>query len=106
MNAHATQCPSDAVLSDFGLGKLDAARAETVARHVESCPDCQRRVSSVSGGSVEGRPRLADNPAPKRGRTYVPGESLANSANSTDGSLEDGPPRPSRNVAVSESVTG
>jgi serine/threonine protein kinase len=101
MSAIKTSCPPEAVLSDFGLGKLDAASAETVSRHIETCADCRQRVAGVSGDSFVGRLRQAGVAAqPKRERTYVPGESLANAANSTDGSSlrEDGLPRPSRTV--------
>jgi serine/threonine protein kinase len=92
-----TQCPPDAVLSDFGLGKLDAASAETVSRHIETCATCRTRVAGISADSFVGRLQKAGGAAqPKRERTYVPGESLVNSANSTDGSsMEDGLPRPS-----------
>ena len=89
------------MLSDFGLGKLDAASAETVGRHIETCDACRQRVAGISGDSFVGRLRQAGGaaqPAARRERTYVPGESLANMANSTDGSSvrEDGLPRPSR----------
>jgi serine/threonine protein kinase len=87
MTAINTQCPSEAVLNDFGLGKLDAASAETVSRHIEICATCRTRVAGISGDSFVGRLRKAEDAAqPKRERTYVPGESLANAANSTDGS--------------------
>ncbi|HET6881219.1 MAG TPA: family 16 glycoside hydrolase, partial [Pirellulales bacterium] len=100
MNLLDTKCPPDSVLSDFGLGKLDAAQADTIGRHIETCADCRQRVAGISGDSFVGRLRHADAVQPKdrRERTYVPGESLANAGNSTDGSLEDGLPRPSRNV--------
>jgi serine/threonine protein kinase/formylglycine-generating enzyme required for sulfatase activity/WD40 repeat protein len=98
---NATQCPPESVLSDFGLGKLDAANAETISKHIETCADCRRRVAGVSGDSFVGRLRQAGGAAPpaaRRERTYVPGESLSNAANSTDGA-EDGLPRPSRSIA-------
>ncbi|HET6884539.1 MAG TPA: protein kinase [Pirellulales bacterium] len=99
MTAINTQCPPESVLSDFGLGKLDAASAETISRHIETCADCCRRVADISGDSFVGRLRQVGHPpAGRRERTYVPGDSLANAANSTDGSTvrEDGLPRPSR----------
>ncbi|HEV3345251.1 MAG TPA: protein kinase [Pirellulales bacterium] len=88
MTAQSVTCPPDAVLNDFGLGKLDAARVETISRHLETCADCQQRVASLPGDSFVGRLRQADGAAPpkKREGTYVPGESLANAASSTDGS--------------------
>src|SRR5690348_4158276 len=99
MAVQSVTCPPESVLSDFGLGKLDPARAETVSRHIETCADCQQRVAGLPSDSFVGRLQKAGAAAqpPKRERTYVPGESLANSANSTDGtSAEDGLPRPSR----------
>jgi hypothetical protein len=101
MTALNTTCPPESMLSDFGLGKLDAANAETISKHIETCADCRRRVAGVSGDSFVGRLREAGGAAPpaaRRERTFVPGESLANAANSTDGA-EDGLPRPSRSIA-------
>jgi serine/threonine protein kinase len=51
MTAQTTKCPSEPMLRDFGLGKLDAASAETVSLHIETCPDCRQRVAGVSGDS-------------------------------------------------------
>ena len=104
MSAIHTQCPPESILSDFGLGKLDATSAETVSQHLETCGDCRQRVASLSGDSFVGRLRQvgsAAKPDAKRERTYVPGESLANAASSTDGSSvresrRAGIPRPSR----------
>jgi formylglycine-generating enzyme required for sulfatase activity/serine/threonine protein kinase len=100
--ANATQCPTESVLADFGLGELDASSAETVSRHIETCAECRQRVAGVTGDSFVGRLKQADNgvQSVKRERTYVPGESLANAANSTDGSSvkEHGLPRPSRTI--------
>ncbi|HVA50719.1 MAG TPA: zf-HC2 domain-containing protein [Pirellulales bacterium] len=56
---NATQCPFDSLLTDFGLGKLDAVGAEMVSRHLESCADCRQRVASLSGDSFVGRSRQA-----------------------------------------------
>jgi hypothetical protein len=101
MTVRDATCPPESVLSDFGLGKLDAASADSVSQHIETCGDCRRRVASLSGDSFVGRLRQAGGAAQgaaQRQRTYVPGESMANTASSTDGSLgpEDGLPRPSR----------
>src|SRR5487761_1354918 len=100
MTTTSTRCPPESVLSAFGLGKLDAASAETVSQHLETCADCRQRLAAISADSFVGRLRDAGGavqPAVQRERTYVPGESLANAANSTDGSSlrEDGPPGPS-----------
>ena len=89
MNALKTGCPPESLLADFGLGKLDATRADTISQHLETCADCRQRVAGISGDSFVGRLREAGGagqPAVQRERTYVPGESLANAANSTDGS--------------------
>jgi formylglycine-generating enzyme required for sulfatase activity/serine/threonine protein kinase len=89
MTAQSLTCPPESVLSDFGLGKLDGASAETVSQHMETCADCRQRVAGLSGDSFVGRLRQAGGaaqPAAQRQRTYVPGESLANAASSTDGS--------------------
>ncbi|HVC98202.1 MAG TPA: protein kinase [Pirellulales bacterium] len=111
MSALKTTCPPESLLSDFGLGKLDAAGAETISQHIETCADCRQRVAGISGDTFVGRLRQAGGaaqPAARRERTYVPGESLANAANSTDGSSarEDGVPRPSRSVGDGEKRDG
>ncbi|MGH7134640.1 MAG: zf-HC2 domain-containing protein [Pirellulales bacterium] len=82
MNTVNSRCPPESILSDFGLGKLDAASAETVSRHLETCADCRKRVASVSGDSFVGRLRQAGGAAQpaRRAGTYVPGESLGNAA--------------------------
>ena len=106
MTAQHATCPPEAALADFGLGKLDAASAESVSQHLETCADCRQRVASLSGDSFVGRLREARPKAAamRRERTFVPGESreqgsgfggqgitsgesLANAANSTDGSM-------------------
>ncbi|HEX7449095.1 MAG TPA: family 16 glycoside hydrolase [Pirellulales bacterium] len=104
MNALEATCPPASVLSDFGLGKLDVASAETVIRHLETCADCRGRAANLPGDSFVDRLRDAGGASQegfRRERTFVPGESLANAANSTDGSSvkEDGLPGPSRSIA-------
>jgi serine/threonine protein kinase/formylglycine-generating enzyme required for sulfatase activity len=99
MNAQSVTCPSGSMLTDFSLGKLDVAQAETISQHLETCAECRQRVAGVTGDSFVERLKQAGNPpSVRRERTYVPGESLANVANSTDGSSvnEDGLSRPSR----------
>src|SRR5271155_2324792 len=49
--------PSDQTLSAYGLGKLDDASAGSVNKHLESCPDCRRRVAEISSDSFLGRLR-------------------------------------------------
>ena len=103
MNApNATQCPPESMLSDFGLGKLDAANAETVSQHLETCADCRQRVASLSGDSFANRLRgVADGAVPDRiEHTFVGGDSASNAAHSSETPYgnrpEDGLPRPSR----------
>ena len=59
MVAHPTSHPTDKTLSSYGLGKLDDASAEAVNQHLESCPDCRRRVAELSSDSFLGRIRDA-----------------------------------------------
>jgi serine/threonine protein kinase len=49
--------PNDQKLQSFGLGKLDDASAESVSKHLETCPDCQSRVAEVSSDSFLARLR-------------------------------------------------
>ena len=49
MNVEAASCPSQTLLAEFGLGKLDATISSTVLQHIETCHDCRRFVASVSG---------------------------------------------------------
>ncbi len=68
MNAPQALHPTDQTLSSYGMGKLDDASAESVNQHLESCPDCRRRVAELSSDSFLGRLRGAqgrpDSPAP------------------------------------------
>jgi formylglycine-generating enzyme required for sulfatase activity/serine/threonine protein kinase len=57
MGAAAAVHPTDPTLQAYGLGKLDDASAESVNKHLESCPDCQRRVAEMSSDSFLGRLR-------------------------------------------------
>ncbi len=49
MNAQVTHCPAKDRLAAFGRGKLDAAKSETVSRHLQTCAECRQFVASVSG---------------------------------------------------------
>jgi hypothetical protein len=51
MGTTAAVHPTDQTLQAYGLGKLDESTAELVNRHLESCPDCQRRVAELSSDS-------------------------------------------------------
>lgn len=114
MSATHAQCPSYAVLTDFGLGKLDAVSADTISQHLEACANCQQRVASISGDTFVERLREADakgKHAPRRESAYVPGESLANVTKSADGSLAKdsrptGSPSPSGTVDEREKRDG
>jgi hypothetical protein len=57
MGATAAVHPTDPTLLAYGLGKLDDASADSVNKHLESCPDCQRRVAEMSSDSFLGRLR-------------------------------------------------
>ena len=59
MAAHPTSHPTEKTLSSYGLGKLDDASAEAVNQHLESCPECRRRVAELSSDSFLGRLRDA-----------------------------------------------
>jgi formylglycine-generating enzyme required for sulfatase activity/serine/threonine protein kinase len=74
-------CPPESMLSDFGLGKLDAANAETVSQHLETCDDCRQRVANLSGDSFVNRLRGLPDDAGRPGRiehTFIAGESASN----------------------------
>jgi hypothetical protein len=52
--------PPDQTLCSYGLGKLDADAAESVNKHLESCPECRCRVAELSSDSFLGRLREAN----------------------------------------------
>src|SRR4051794_26204022 len=78
-----SQHPSDPVLKSYGLGKLDNNSAEAVGSHLESCPECRRRVGELSGDSFLGRPRDAHEPAGGPG----PSSSSARAGRETTGAF-------------------
>jgi serine/threonine protein kinase/formylglycine-generating enzyme required for sulfatase activity len=51
--------PTDQVLSDFGLGRLDDQTAESVHQHLEECPGCRLRVAELSSDGFLDRLRGA-----------------------------------------------
>ena len=57
MGATAAVHPNDSTLQAYGLGKLDDNSAESVNKHLSSCPECQRRVAEMSSDSFLGRLR-------------------------------------------------
>ena len=44
-------CPEQDVLRDFALGKLGGAPWESMAEHVEGCPNCQDRLAGLDRSS-------------------------------------------------------
>lgn len=78
--APAALHPPDERLVAFGLGLLDDPAAAGVARHLDECPICKRRVAELPADSFVGRMRDAVGP---RADTSRPDESVT-----------DGPPRP------------
>ena len=76
MDAPTKLHPTDQTLSSYGLGKLDAASAEAVNRHVESCPGCRNRFAALSSDSFLGRPHAAQ----VKGRSDSPASRIASTA--------------------------
>jgi Protein kinase domain/PEGA domain/Putative zinc-finger len=70
MNAQPAVHPADQTLHAYGLGQLDDSSSESVSKHLESCPDCRRRVAEVSSDSFLGRLRDA-KPQPDSFRPAV-----------------------------------
>jgi serine/threonine protein kinase len=71
MTAINTQCPPASLLADFGLGKLDAASAETISQHLETCADCRQHVARLSGDSFVDLLREAHDPANAESRSLA-----------------------------------
>jgi serine/threonine protein kinase len=76
MDAPAKLHPTDQTLSSYGLGKLDAASAETVNQHLESCPGCRNRIAALSSESLLGRFHAAQ----VKGRSDSPASRIASTA--------------------------
>ncbi len=76
--ADAIRHPSAQELSDFGLGRLPAAAAATVADHLEICPACQQAVAELPPDSFLGKVRAAQpGPASVSGSRSAPGAETA-----------------------------
>ena len=63
--------PSPETLQAFGLGKLDDFSTEPVLRHLETCPECRRCVTDLTGDSFLGHfrsARSADTTIPQTNR--------------------------------------
>jgi hypothetical protein len=67
---------------DYGM--LDAASAETVCKHLDTCADCRQRGAGLPGDSFVGQLRRAGTIRRQDG--FVPGETLAPASSSTDAS--------------------
>ena len=61
MDAPEATHPTDQVLRDRGLGRLDDRSAESLNRHLDSCPDRRRCAAALSG--MEDGPAPATRPA-------------------------------------------
>ena len=59
MDAHPSPHPTAETLEAYGLGTLDDALAEEVARHLEDCPACRRHVAEAAPDSFLGRLQAA-----------------------------------------------
>ncbi len=59
--------PSLQELSDFGLGRLSAEAATTIAGHLETCPACQQAVAELPPDSFLGKVQAA-----KPGQSSMP----------------------------------
>jgi serine/threonine protein kinase len=58
-------CPSEGLLEDFGLGRLEVGSSETIGLHLETCVECRKFVANLSGDDFLGRLRRAQAPAPE-----------------------------------------
>src|SRR5262249_42732495 len=94
MDAPASLHPTDQTLSSYGLGKLDDGSAAAVDRHRETCADCRRRVSELSGDSFLSRLRQARprSETPASGTTPSPGQRATTGAWPADASVSSTPP--------------
>ena len=77
MGTAAIVHPTDQTLHFNGLGKLDDVSSESVSKHLESCPDCQRRVAEMSSDSFLGRLQKArGSPCEVSSTTPGPADSI------------------------------
>src|SRR5262245_27689873 len=71
MDADLSPHPTPEVLNAYGLGRLDEALAEAVARHLEDCPECRQRVAEAAPDTFLDRLRDAqarpEPPSPGEG---------------------------------------
>ncbi len=92
MNAKSSTCPSDEMLADYGLGKIDSAGSKSIHQHLETCVECRQVVANLSGDSFVNRLREAHaqslgslaNAPPIRADTSATGESVSDLAASSE----------------------
>jgi hypothetical protein len=89
MDARETRHPADQALHAYGLGKLDNTIAESVNKHLASCPTCRSRVAELTSDTFLGRLRDAQG-RPDSSAPVV--SSLAGLSMMTDGSSSTAPP--------------
>jgi serine/threonine protein kinase len=74
MPARSAICPSSETLQAFAFGKLsDTVTSDTIVQHLETCVDCRKKVTGLSGDDFLQRLRGALQPA----GTAVPGTSAS-----------------------------
>src|SRR4051812_1268758 len=57
--------PSDVMLRDFSLGKLNDEAATRLMDHLECCADCRNRAAAIPDDSVGARSRASRAPEAK-----------------------------------------
>ncbi|MHC5544510.1 zf-HC2 domain-containing protein, partial [Singulisphaera rosea] len=57
--------PSDRILNDYGLGKLDDRSEVAVHEHLESCQRCRQRVAGITSDTFLGRFRDVREASPR-----------------------------------------
>lgn len=88
MNPSQSLHPTDQALHAYGLGELDDGAAESLGKHLESCPACRNRVAELTPDSFLGRVRDA------QGRPESPAAVVSSVA--TTSRLRDRPGSPAR----------
>src|SRR5438105_3333564 len=70
-------CPQGELLREFAVGKMGGPEWESVARHVETCPDCQGRLDRLDRVNDELVSQLKRQTA---GPGYQPGSPTSDEA--------------------------
>jgi hypothetical protein len=92
MGAAATVHPTDQTLHSYAVGKLDDAVAESVQKHLSSCPDCLRRIAEMTSVKFAQGQREDQSPPAKSVPVAL---SLADLSLIDAGANAAGPPSPS-----------